>query len=279
MLFAVLLALAAYGYAEATATPQVVRYCVRAPGWHAAPLTIALIADTHMDPLDMRPARLARIADQVSALHPDLILMAGDYLGRRVDARLPVSPREAIAPFARLHARLGVFAVLGNHDMGMREVETPGLDYAVTSALARAGVHVLRNAAARIGDIWIAGVDDNEFGHPDVDRALAQVPPGAALIFVVHNPDLIASLPARRVALAVAGHTHGGQIAPFGFVYRVPIHHPEWLRGLASDRGMPLIVTSGVGTSHVPFRIGVPPEIVLIRLQGAAATPAAGISP
>lgn len=259
------LCLFAYGYGEATSTPRVVRYTVHSTGWTAPPITIALISDTHAVLPDMPPERLDRICDQVTAQKPDLILLAGDYSSRRTVRIGPVGAGDATAPFAHLRARLGVFAVLGNHDM-----YSPGLAEAVAAGLRRAGITVLRNGAARTGDIWIAGADDGDYGSADVDVAIAQVPAGAPAIFVVHNPDNFERVP-NRVALTVAGHTHGGQVAPwFTGAIMLPIHHRAWARGLVWDKGRAMVVTSGVGASGVPVRIGVPPEIALIRLEGVS---------
>ncbi len=260
VLFGLALLPFAYGYGEATRTPRVVPYDVRSPAWTAPPLRIALISDTHAVFPDMPPSRLKRVCDQVSALAPDIVVLAGDYVGRTSARTGTVSPEDAVAPFARCHARLGVYAVLGNHDM-----RVPGDAAQVEAGLYAAGVVVLRNTAARVGGFWIAGADDGDYGHPDVARALASVPPGAPLLFVAHNPDVFAAVPA-RVALMLAGHTHGGQVAPFGRPLTLPITHVAWARGLVADHGGLMVVTSGIGASGVPIRIGVPPEIALITL-------------
>lgn len=272
-LVALVVAVLAYGYVETTRAPQVVGYIVRSPGWTAAPITIALISDTHAALPDMPPARLLRVCDAVSALRPDLVLLAGDYVSSRVAQGTPVPPAPATAPFAHCRARLGVFAVLGNHDM-----RPPVSGDEVAAGLRAAGVTVLRNGAVRVGGFWIAGVDDGDYGIADGGHALASVRKGASVLFLMHNPDRFADLPAGRVALALAGHTHGGQVAPFGPIF-VPIVHREWARGLVWDRGRPMVVTSGVGASFVPIRIGVPPEIALITLSGVSSSRASRPSP
>jgi predicted MPP superfamily phosphohydrolase len=161
--------------------------------------------------------------------------------------------------------------VLGNHDM-----ETPGLAEAVTAGLEAAGVTVLRNRAARAGPLWVAGADDNEHGVTAVSAAIAGVPPGAALLYLVHNPDNLVDAPA-RVGLTLAGHSHGGQVVLPGLGPLVlPLRRRDWARGHIVWRGpdgLPrhLVVTSGLGASGAPVRLGVPPEIVLVRLRGAVA--------
>ena len=268
-IIALVLGVFAYGYAEATRTPAIARYTVRSPGWRGPPITIALISDTHAVLPDMPPARLARIAAQASALHPDLIVLAGDYIGRLQASTGAIAPAAATRVFAGLHAPLGVYAVLGNHDMGDGMRPLPALADAVSEGLRAAGVTVLRNAAVRAGHFWIAGTEDTDWGHADMARALGGVPPGAPLLILFHNPDQFATVSPGRAALALAGHTHGGQVLLFGKRYVLPVMHRNWARGLVWDRGMPMVVTSGVGASFVPVRIGVPPEIALVRLEAA----------
>jgi len=254
----------AYGYGEATRPPRIVLYDVRSPAWTTSPLGIALLSDTHAVLPDMPPSRVERVCDQASALAPDIVVLAGDYIGRTRARTGAVSPEDAVAPFARCHARLGVYAVLGNHDMRL-----PGDAARIAAGLRAAGVVVLRNAAVRVDGLWIAGTDDGDYGKADLASALAAVPPAAPLLFVAHNPDVFAAVPA-RVALMLAGHTHGGQVAPFGHALTLPIVHTAWARGVIADHGGLMVVTSGVGASGVPIRIGVPPEIALITLSGPA---------
>lgn len=263
-LFAAALALGAYGYAEATRTPRVVTYAIASPRWTAPPVRIALLSDTHVAGPDMPPERLARIVAQVNALKPDLVLLAGDYRSDRHAATRHYAPEATVAAFAALRARLGVFAVTGNHEY------LGGVAEPTVGALVRGGATVLRNSARRTaGGFWVVGIEDGQSDWDDPAGALARVPRDAPAILLVHNPDQFARLP-WAPALTVAGHTHGGQIAPWpiGAVF-VPVVHREWTRGLFDVGGAKLVVTSGVGASGVPIRIGVPPEIVLIRLRGA----------
>ena len=119
-------------------------------------------------------------------------------------------------------------------------------------------------------ELWLAGVDDLVEGEPDLERALASVPPDASLILLTHNPDLAYSAPAQRVALAVAGHTHGGQVVlPWlGAVHTqgtvLSRQHPA---GYFDDLpgGGQMIVSRGMGES-TPLRFRCLPEIVIIDL-------------
>ena len=266
------LALLAMAYAGATRTAVIVTHDISAPAWTGPPVTIALLADPHAAHPDMPPARIARIVGQTNALRPDIVLLAGDYVTGRLVQLGRIGPAEATAPFAGLRARWGTFAVLGNHDM-----ERPGLAEAVAAGLQAAGVTVLRNRAARAGPLWVAGADDNEHGTTGVTAAMAGVPPGAPLLYLVHNPDNLVDAPA-HVGLTLAGHSHGGQVRlPLVGALVLPIQRRDWARGHIVWRGPDglarhMIVSSGLGASGAPVRLGVPPEIVLVRLRGAPAS-------
>lgn len=115
------LALLALGYTNATADPVVRRLTLRVPGYPdtAPPVRILLFSDVHVHGPDMPPDRVARIVDQMNALHPDVVVAAGDFIGNSLIGRhYPIA--EAIAPLARLDARYGVYAVLGNNDYNSR---------------------------------------------------------------------------------------------------------------------------------------------------------------
>jgi hypothetical protein len=248
----------AVGYAQATADPLVVRASVPVPGLER-PIRVILLSDTHGGRPDMPRARLERLVGQVNALQPDLILLAGDYHEARL-FDLPGENRleDSLEPFRALSAPLGVFAVRGNHDNDW-----------TTLILARAPSPVLLvNEHRDVGPLVVAGLD-SRFLSPDLEGTLAGTPAGKPLLLLLHEPEHVEMLGASRAALSLAGHTHGGQIR-FGALGS-PI---EWLNGPAPCRrgpctlqGWPVYVTSGVGTSLVPLRIGVPPEIVELTLQ------------
>lgn len=252
---------AAIGYYEARSTPVVRRATVALPDWPAAapPVTIALIADIHMASATMDEARLARIVAEVNGLHPDLVLLAGDFVegsGRREAARaLPILARQ----LGKLRPRLGSIAVLGNHDYWT----DPS---AVTAMLRAAGITVLANQAAERGPLAIGGAGDVFTRHADVPQTVAAMRrlPGARIL-LTHSPDAVHALPA-DVHLLLAGHTHCGQIVLPVIGAPIDVADPRYRCGLIRDPGRATIVTAGVGTSDVPLRLGAPPDIWLIRL-------------
>jgi predicted MPP superfamily phosphohydrolase len=246
-------------------------YALVLPHWPARcdGLRVDVIADTHTGSPRNGLDHLDRVVDRLLTSDADAVLMAGDYVILSVFMGSYV-PIEDIAPhLRRLTARKRVYAVLGNHDWwkdGPR----------IQQALEGAGVVVLQNraTAVRVRDcrFWIAGIGDLLEGRPDIDGTLAQVPAGAPTLALTHEPDLFARMPA-RVALTIAGHTHGGQIAlgplrPTRFVLG-----SNFLAGPLADGERRLFVSSGIGTSIVPMRLGRPPEISRLTLRTAAVSP------
>lgn len=261
-----------YAKHEARADPVLRRLRVNVTGWPegAKPVTVALISDIHIGSRAMDTARLARIADQINAAHPDLVLIAGDFIyghGPEEGARLAPG---LTAPLARLHAPLGVVAVPGNHDhwTGVR---------AVREALEAAGVTVLANQAVRRGPLRILGFDDSFSGHADVGVTLRS---GAGLggvpVALTHSPGIIGRLPP-GVNLLLAGHTHCGQVvfpligAPTDWPDPPKrLYDPRYRCGVVRDPGRVTVVTGGLGTSGPALRLGAPPEIWLLTLMPAA---------
>ena len=243
--------------------PVVVRDTVALAGFAApAPLHIALLSDIHVAGPDMPPARVARIVGQVNAEAPDLVLIAGDFVSDKPTAWQHYPTAEAVAPLAGLHARLGVYAVPGNHD------HDRGIA-AVSAALAQVGVHVLRNQAVRVGPITLAGFDDFVSGHARAKPVLADVARlGGPVVMLSHSPGILMRLPESR-GLLLAGHTHCGQIRLPLYGAFIPGTTLGWRYscGRVDDPGRTTIVTGGLGTSVMPLRFWAHPEIRMITVQ------------
>ena len=232
------------------------------------PLRILLASDLHVQGPDMPPERLGEIVAQINALRPDLILLAGDFSGDRQLATRWYSYEEALAPLSEFRAPLGVVAVLGNHDH-WRDAE------AARRALVANGVRLLSNDAMRVGPLAIGGLDDDFTRRADVPRTLARMREvGGVPIVLSHSPDPFPELPA-DIGLTVAGHTHCGQIQlPLvGAVSYESRHGRRYTCGRIDENGRTLIISAGLGTSVLPFRLGTVPDLWLLEVgpRGSAA--------
>lgn len=224
-------------------------------------LRIVYLADVHAGPY-FGPSRMDDLVRRVNALDADVLILGGDYVGGRSNGAEIFYPRAS-----ELKARVAKLAVLGNHDNWEGSAQAK-------RGLTDAGFTVLENDNARVtvdgASLYIAGVDDLYTGHPDPEAAAGGIPEGAFSVLVSHNPDVFADdlgTTAGTWALALAGHTHGGQVA-IGSVGYVPSRHGARYRtGWRTENGTRILVTNGVGSVTVPLRISAEPEIHLITLQ------------
>jgi predicted MPP superfamily phosphohydrolase len=266
LLLATLLAVAAYAFAEARRDPVVRRATITLPLWPAGarPIRVALLSDIHIGSAASDATRLRRIVAQVDALHPDLVLIAGDFIfGERPDGAALHGPA-MIAPLRALHAPLGVVAVAGNHDFHT------GIQV-VRRELAAAGIRLLRNQAASVGPLSIGGIDDYPTHHAKIVLTMDKTRkiPGARIL-LTHSPD-VARILSPDMTLLLAGHTHCGQIVLPLVGPIESVADPRYRCGLVREGTRTVIVTAGVGTSGVPFRLGAPPDMWLLTLGPKAA--------
>ena len=261
------LALAVWGFWWEPASLVVRRDTVELPGWprELSGLRIAVLTDLHVGAPYRNLDKLRQTVERTNELAPDLILMPGDFVIQGVLGGTFVHPNEIAPVLAELRAPLGVFAVMGNHDWWMRRPRE------LTTAFAENGVPLLLDEAVRIeaGKVafWVFGIGDFWETAHDVEAGLAMVTDDAPVIAFTHNPDIFPDLPA-RLNLTIAGHTHGGQVyVPFVGRPVVPSEFGDrYAIGLIQEEGRSLYVSSGVGTSILPVRFLVPPEITLLEL-------------
>jgi predicted MPP superfamily phosphohydrolase len=259
------------GVANTTALPVMREATLHEPALPkgSTPVRIALIADIHLGNRAMAPARLGAIVDQVNAAHPDLILLAGDFVTAKDMPAFADQARALTAPLKRLAAPLGVVAVLGNHDNAV----APAL---VSAALARAGILVLDNQAVRRGPFAIVGVGDRYSGHDNLPASLGDARKVEGFpILLTHSPDIVPDLPADQ-PLVLAGHTHCGQIVlpwigslasrDLGEHGR-RLYNPRYRCGIIHDGVRTTVVTAGVGSGSVPIRIGAMPDWWLLTVE------------
>jgi len=221
---------------------------------------VAFLADLHHGPYVPIPY-IAHAVDMAQALNPDLILLGGDYPDRGIPYVEP-----CIAELSRLHAPLGVYAILGNHD------HYDGCLPYVKAALREARIPELTNRGLWIKEggarFWLCGVDDFWRGVQDLPAALGDTTTEDAVILLSHNPDYVEEINDPRVGLVLSGHTHGGQInIPVIGAPVVPsLYGQKYAHGLVQGPAVPVFVTRGIGTIIPPIRIACRPEIVLATL-------------
>lgn len=222
-------------------------------------LRLVQLSDLHLGTLLNHSWLEARLR-QVEALRPDLVVITGDLVdgnARHVE--------ELVPQLQRLRAPFGVLAVTGNHEF------YAGLERSV-EVLRSAGYRVLRDEHLEVAPgLVVAGVDDltarRQFGlpHRALERALHGRPAGACIL-LSHTPWLVNEAHQLGVQLMLSGHTHAGQIWPFGYLVR--LSYP-YLAGPFQVGGMTLYVSRGTGSWGPRMRLWQRGEITLLILRRA----------
>lgn len=255
--------------ATAVRDPIVVHYRVAIEGLER-PLRLVHLSDIHASPLDMPLVRVERIVGMVNGLSPDLVVLTGDFYGGKLIDLPGFQFHKVIEVLDGLAAPLGVVAVPGNHD------ET----YWVSRVFVDKRMRLLRGDFIDRGPLVVAGADSISHHYSPaigLRRAIAAAPSDKPLISISHEPET-SQYAGPRSQLHLSGHTHGGQILIPGLralgvgpLSHNPflLAHPRGLYALGGDGAQRLLVSSGLGTTFVPLRLGVPPEIVVVELVPA----------
>ncbi len=252
--------------------PRIVRKEIDLRRWpeRLEGFTIALLSDFHYDPyFSVHPLRSS--ISMVNGLHPDLIVLTGDFVtepfsGGKAKAEKAADAAEPCAQLLRqMQAPHGLWAVLGNHDV----VTDPNR---VVESLHAVGIQVMGNQSVPIersgARFWLAGVDDVLERRSDLDKALHKIPANDPVVLLAHEPDFADDVARFPVDLQLSGHSHGGQV-------RIPFMRPLWLPALAKKYiwglykigGLTLYTNPGLGTVGPPVRMNCPPEITLLTLR------------
>jgi predicted MPP superfamily phosphohydrolase len=227
-------------------------------------LRIVQLTDVHVGPTIGR-AFVEDIVRRANALAPDVVAITGDLVDGSV-AELG----EAVAPLADLRGRHGVYFVTGNHEY------FSGAEPWIAE-LGRLGVRVLRNERVAIGagdDAFdLVGVDDHSaerYGGAPHDQALARAfagrDPAREAILLAHQPRTFGAAAQLGVGLQLSGHTHGGQVWPFGLLVRLS---QPFVAGLHRRGDSQIYVSRGTGYWGPPMRLAAPAEITEVVLRRA----------
>ncbi|MBV0913403.1 metallophosphoesterase [Anianabacter salinae] len=265
--------------------PEVVIYDIASHRWTGPPVTIGMISDLHMISPWTPMRALRNIVLRMNRMQLDLVFVLGDFIAARSTPGTRMSPTEVAGTLADLEAAHGVYTVMGNHDWSDDDTACSNgfIESSVARALRDVNLNPLMNES-RCLDIaghalWLVGMDSQRGHLPpngggarhDPDRAFAGVPQGAASILLAHEPDYFVCGDDRPL-LQVSGHTHGGQANFWGWRPFTPSEYADrYAYGHVVEDGRHLIVSGGLGYTHIPLRIMQPPEITLIRLTSGVA--------
>lgn len=258
---------------------------IRVRNWNPAfdGLKIVAIADLHGGSNGVDNDKLRRVVAEANAQHADLIVLLGDYVsqlgGRDKTGRRPLrmSVEDIASGLSGLRATLGVYAVLGNHD-GWHD------NASVAAALSSQGYRVLNGAVAEIeangSRLRILGLKDHLRidtwkGYAEDARNLLAASEGSGDVIVLqHSPDVApiingAQAISKDLKLMISAHTHGGQVwlPALGRPIVPSSYGQKYAAGHIKDNGLDIFVTTGIGTSILPFRFMVPPEIAVLTIR------------
>jgi uncharacterized protein len=236
--------------------------------------TIAQLSDFHYEE-HFSAAPLRAAIEIVNNLHPDLIVLTGDFVTVPIFHRLFHNAKRAagaVEPCAGLltqsQSRLGMVAILGNHDI---IADAPR----ITDTLQAHGIQVLRNRAVPLEQdgarIWLCGLDSVAEKKQNINLGLRGVPANEPVVLLVHEPDFADKAARYPVDLQLSGHSHGGQIwlpgigAPW-----LPEFARKYPRGLHKIGSLTLYTNMGLGTIRLPIRLNCPSEITLFTLRSVS---------
>jgi hypothetical protein len=258
----------AFGLRSAMGPPALQRVEIALERWPESldGFRIVQISDLHIGPILGR-AFAEQLVARVDALEPDLVALTGDL----VDGSVRQLANE-VAPLAGLRARHGVYFVTGNHDhySGARRW---------CEKVRELGIHVLRNQRVEIRDgatvFDLVGVDDHHGSHfgggqgggEDLGAALDGRDRSRPAVLLAHDPSTFKRASTMAIDLQISGHTHGGQIWPFGLLVHLAV---PFVAGRFRRNGAELYVSRGTGFWGPPMRLFAPAEVTEIVLRRRA---------
>ncbi len=276
--FAILIAVfLSYSYFIGSRLFVVVEETLAVPNWSPDlnGFRVVAITDIHAGSNYAPEERIRYMVEQTNAQNADIVVLLGDYVSEskfdrnarskpygtdRTELRMPVATIADI--LGGLRAKYGVYAVIGNHDEYHNAPK-------ITAEFERVGITVLENDVAEIAvngekiNLW--GIEDLWKNRKVPVEAFDAIADKKNIIAITHNPDSLLQLP-DRVSLMFAGHSHGGQLNWPIFGPIAVFNDKRFMDGHSVVDGKHVYVTSGVGTSVIPFRFRVPPEIAVVTI-------------
>ncbi|ABK44900.1 metallophosphoesterase [Magnetococcus marinus MC-1] len=274
MTLLVVLAIGLWGYIQAEQI-EIIKLRHPMPGLEK-PVRVMLLSDWHLGIHPISVSRAQEIVTEVNFQKPDLIVMLGDY----VDALTPydLSIDQVRLALQGLQAPGGVFAVFGNHDGWYGRPKLRKLFKELNFTL-------LENSHASVAlpgvSLMIVGVEDDRTGSPNLKRAFAGLSSTTPTLLLSHDPVVFTGAPDRANLLTLAGHTHGGQIALpfFGPLTNMSRASNRWSEGWVDKPNSRMYITTGLGTSILPIRLGTLAEMVILTLSPLSPSPNTSAAP
>ena len=225
-------------------------------------LRVAQISDVHIGSMNGQ-SRIQTVVRRLQEISPDVVVSTGDLIDSRAGLAVPVT-----GLLAAVQPPLGKFAVIGNHEC------YAGLDSSL-SFMERAGFTVLRNQVISLRGIRLVGMDDPAAGRAAQlasreSQLLRGLSDDVFTILLKHRPDLVPGSQA-RFDLQLSGHTHKGQMFPFGFLTR--LYYPAHAGLFRLAQASYLYVSRGTGAWGPPFRLLAPPEITVFTIGPGCSDP------
>lgn len=222
---------------------------------------IAFATDFHYESRFNRE-RLPALVEAVRSVSPDVLLLGGDYRGREGG-----DVGELFRALEKVDAPFGTYAVMGNHESGEN-------DSLVRVAMKETGVKLLEHVADTITrneeHIIVVGIRNPfDLSRNGVSPTLS-LKPEDFVIMITHTPDYVEDVDISNTDLALAGHTHGGQVSLFNkwSPAKFSKYGNRFLTGMKhNSAGIPVIISNGIGTSRKDIRLFTPSEIVLVILE------------
>jgi len=222
-------------------------------------LKIVAVSDIHLGTI-ITNGRLTRLVELINSQNPDIVLFAGDVFDEDI---APVVNNNMGTEFERIRSKYGVYAVTGNHEF------FGGVEGKV-SYLEKHGVKVLRDSSVLIDNvIYLVGRDDRQSKYingrdrKSLSQLLEGIDTSKPIVLLDHQPYNLGEASSTGIDLQISGHTHHGQLWPFGYITRAIF---EVSRGYLKKGGTHFYVSTGYGTWGPPVRVGNRPEVVVFEL-------------
>lgn len=192
----------------------------------------------------------------INAEKPDVLIIAGDMFGTR-------NFQTVIHKFKEANASCAKLAVMGNWEYWLNfDPESLKKTY------ANSDIKLLINESCEVRGLKIIGLDDLLKGTPNFEMADIAAGGSSPMVVVSHCPAGFDHLNSddKNQKIVISGHTHGGQIAPFGRALMTPNGSGRYVKGWYRRGNNSMYVMRGVGATYLPFRIGARPELLVLDL-------------